>query len=538
MDSYSSLKFKIADDDREFEQIHRLNYRTFVEEIPQHEANPDSRLIDKFHPENTYAICLDDDRVVGMLAARGTRPFSLDQKLERLDSYLPPGRKVTELRLLSVEKAYRNGPVLRGLLAFLSRHCMQQGYDMAVISGAVRQQKLYQHLGFVPFGPVVGTPEAPFQPMLLTLENFRERSHVVFRPLKSSERAKSPLKFLPGPVDIHPRVRQAFESAPVSHRSKSFVADFQRIKTMLCQLSGASQVAIILGSGTMANDAITGQLSLRRTPGLILSNGEFGERLVDHAHRFGLKFEVLEAQWGQAIDPGQIHQALDRAVSTDWLWAVHCETSTGVLNDLPTLKQICSARRIKLCLDCISSFGTVPLDLREVYLASSVSGKGLGAYPGLSMVFYNHEIAPAGDSLPRYLDVGLYAKYQGIPFTHSSNLIYALRAALERLSSRNDGFVELAELSVWLRQELRAMGFKIVAADAHTSPAVVTLDLSPEINSEQFGRRLEAEGFLLSYGSEYLLRRNWIQICLMGEHSREKLTCLLAGLRRIAPAPA
>src|SRR5258705_12712928 len=47
-----SLRFKIAGDNWEFEAVHRLNYKTFVEEIPQHARNPDQRLVDKFHAEN------------------------------------------------------------------------------------------------------------------------------------------------------------------------------------------------------------------------------------------------------------------------------------------------------------------------------------------------------------------------------------------------------------------------------------------------------------------------------------------------------
>jgi aspartate aminotransferase-like enzyme len=48
-----------------------------------------------------------------------------------------------------------------------------------------------------------------------------------------------------------------------------------------------------------------------------------------------------------------------------------------------------------VCVDAISSLGSVPLDLADVHLASGVSGKGLGAFPGLAIVFYNHDIAPA-----------------------------------------------------------------------------------------------------------------------------------------------
>jgi hypothetical protein len=180
---FGSLKFKIATDDWEFEQIHHLNYSTFVEEIPQHGSNADRALIDKFHRENTYIICLDRDRVVGMIAVRGKRPFSLDHKLENLDALLPAGRKLCELRLLAVEKKYRNGWVFWGMGKLLTEHCLKMGFDLALISGTTRQQKLYRHLGFVPFGPLVGQAGAQFQPMYLSLESFRRRARMFRRAI-------------------------------------------------------------------------------------------------------------------------------------------------------------------------------------------------------------------------------------------------------------------------------------------------------------------------------------------------------------------
>ena len=47
---------------------HRLNYKTFVEEIPQHERSATERLVDKFHAQNTYLISLSGRKLVGMLA--------------------------------------------------------------------------------------------------------------------------------------------------------------------------------------------------------------------------------------------------------------------------------------------------------------------------------------------------------------------------------------------------------------------------------------------------------------------------------------
>jgi aspartate aminotransferase-like enzyme len=520
-----SLQFKVATEDWEFEQIHHLNYRTFVEEIPQHEPSTKPRLVDRFHHENTYLICLCGDQVVGMIAMRGQRPFSLDQKLPDLDSYLPSGRRPCEIRLLSVERDFRNGQVFRGLTALVWQYGTDRGFNLAVISGTTRQQKLYRHLGFVPFGPLVGTGEAQFQPMYLTLETFEKNAEEFFRtPLRSA----GPVSFLPGPVTIHRRVRRAFERPAESHRSDRFVAEFQKTRQRLCQLVGARHVEILLGSGTLGNDAVAAQLTLEKTPGLVVSNGEFGERLIDQAQRFGLNFESLKFGWGERFDLAAIGRFIERG-ELGWVWCAHTETSTGMLNPLPALQDLCTEAKVKLCADCISSIGVTPVNLDRIYLATCASGKGLAAYPGLSMVFYNHAITPS-KRLPRYLDLGWYAEHQGIAFTHSSNLIHALDAALQREDWPRK-FADLDEVSRGLRAKLRGAGFTLITPDAESAPGVATIDVSPALDSAEIGRQITQAGFLVSYNSDYLRRRNWIQICLMGEFAVEKLDSLIAHLQ-------
>lgn len=169
----SNLIFKVADQEDEFEQIHRLNHDTFAGEIPQHAPHPDGRLVDKFHDENTYIVAKNGEEVVGMICGRGNRPFSLDSKIPNLDEYLPKDRKVCEVRLLAVKKGWRSGPILPGLLLGIWRVCGgQQGYDHVIMSGTTRQLKMYRRLGFKPFGPLVGTPGAYYQPMELTYESW------------------------------------------------------------------------------------------------------------------------------------------------------------------------------------------------------------------------------------------------------------------------------------------------------------------------------------------------------------------------------
>lgn len=528
--SQTPFLFKVASEDWELDQVHRLNYRTFVEEIPQHEKSETRALVDKFHRENTYLICLDGKELAGMVAVRDKRPFSLDHKLDNLDAYLPEFDRICEVRLLSVEKDRRTGRVFPGLLKLLGEHCMDMGYDIAVISGTVRQRRLYEHMGFASFGPLVGTADALYQPMYITRRTFVKKFKAFSRLMSDPTAAERIVNFLPGPVGISEPVRKVFRSDPVSHRSKAFVRDFQNTKYLLCEIVGADRVEIMVGSGSLATDAVAAQLSLLDRPGLILRNGEFGHRLAKHARGLGLAFATVDAEYGDVFAREDIERALDDNPETGWLWAVHCETSTGVLNDLETLKEVCAVRGVKLCMDCISSIGTVPVDLRGVYLATGVSGKGLAAFPGLCMVFYDHPVSPAPHRLPRYMDVGLYAESDGIPFTHSSNLIYALQEAVERLS-RDDSHESLAELSRWLREEIERMGLSILVPSQHASPAVLTIVVPQGVCSVDVGDELEREGYLVSYMSAYLRERNWIQICLMGECQRESISPLLGVLK-------
>jgi aspartate aminotransferase-like enzyme len=336
--------------------------------------------------------------------------------------------------------------------------------------------------------------------------------------------------FLPGPVSINVNAYEAFCNEPVSHRSKEFIRDVNHTKKMLCRYANAENAEIFLGSGTLANDVIGAQLSAIGGAGLVLSNGEFGDRLIDHATRFGLEFGILQADWGEMFKPQEIREAVTQYAKNGWVWAVHCETSTGIVNDLDLLKEVCREEGIILCMDCISSIGTIPVDLNGVHYASTVSGKGLASLPGLAIVFYKEHVSTDKKSIPRYLDLGLYRNSNGIPFTTSSNLMYALRTALDS-DTREKRFVMISELAIWFRKRLVDLGFKIITPMEKSSPAIFTIELPREISSQAVGEDLQNKGFLISFNSSYLLERNWIQIILMGECSREKLQVLLDELK-------
>ncbi len=533
MDKYI---FKEASEPWEIEEVHRLNYRTFVEEIPQHDHNAEHRLVDKFHDENTYLVVLQGRSLAGMMAVRTNRPFSLDKKLKNLDSYVPPGRNLAEIRLLAIDPNHRNSKVLTGLLGLLYKYCKEHGIDMGLISGTVRQKKLYGRMGFTPFGPLVGSGSALYQPMYVAIETFNQYLPQDPESGKGKKDLPVNINLLPGPVQINDTVQEAFSNEPVSHREPRFLEDFNETRKMLCDLTSANNVEILQGGGTLANDVVAIQIASLKNPGIVLASGEFGHRLVDHASRAGLEFETVSKPYGTPVQRADIEQALEKQEGeSGWLWAVHCESSTGILNDMDMLKDICACHDMKLCMDCTSTIGTMDVQLEDVFLATGSSGKGLISFPGLALVFsHDTDIAPL-KSAPRCLDLGYYMLKKGMPFTLCSNLIRALRASL-RSKAWSDRFQDIRHEMATVRQLCEKHGIELLAPIDCAAASIVTIVLPPEVNSVELGNKLAKRGYLLSCNSEYLAERNWIQICLMGDSidsDAENLIPLIANPDRI-----
>ncbi|CAN5545803.1 hypothetical protein BH23ACI1_BH23ACI1_29820 [soil metagenome] len=87
----------------------------------------------------------------------------------------------------AIAKTQRSGRVLQRLLAGFWRYSLKEGFDAAVISGTTSQLKMYRRLGFEPFGLLVGTPEAQFQPMYVT----RDRAPDASRSFPATPRAEA-----------------------------------------------------------------------------------------------------------------------------------------------------------------------------------------------------------------------------------------------------------------------------------------------------------------------------------------------------------
>ena len=323
---------------------------------------------------------------------------------------------------------------------------------------------------------------------------------------------------IPGPTPVPERVLLAMGRHPIGHRS----ADFQKIvKRTTQQLQWLHQttgdVLVITGSGTAAMEAgIINVLSKGDTV-LCGDNGKFGERWVKLAKAYGLNVQVIQAEWGQPLDPEAFRASLeaDTAKAIKAVILTHSETSTGVINDLQTIASHVKAHGTALCIaDCVTSLGAcdVPMEAWGIDVIGSGSQKGYMMPPGLAFVAMSDRAWEAckHSDLPKfYLDLAKYRKSahsDSNPFTPAINLYFALEAALEMMQAEGleKIFARHARHRAAAQAGMQAIGLPLYAAEGYGSPAITAV--APEGLDAEAMRKAVKEKFdiLLAGGQDHL----------------------------------
>jgi len=346
----------------------------------------------------------------------------------------------------------------------------------------------------------------------------------------------------PGPVTLSDRVRAALTRGDWCHREPEFA---ELTRTLTASLSAvypdmgeAYPTVLLAGSGTAAVEGMLATFAPQKRRTLVIANGVYGERMARMLAAHGRPHHVVKHDWLAAPDLVLVEQALDELADASHVAVVHHETTTGRLNDLAALGDICRRRGVKLLLDAVSSFGAEAIDAEAWNLGAlaATANKCLHGVPGLSFVLAHRDAWVATDGAPGsvYLDLRNYFSAQHgdgfSPFTQPVQVAFALQEAL----------AEFAEQGGWQarRQTYRHRARRIHAALAESG--VTTLLPEAEYSSVLWsyrlpaGRRyaelhdrLKAEGFVI-YAGQGRLGDEIFRIAHMGDIKAEELDRLCA----------
>ena len=296
----------------------------------------------------------------------------------------------------------------------------------------------------------------------------------------------------PGPSPVHPRVLKAMSSHVIGHLDHYFLKVMDDCQSMLRELFNTkNQVTFpVSGTGSAAMEASICNVIEEGDKAVICINGVFGERMADVAGRFGAEVIRVEAPWGQPIDPSDLQEALKSNPGVTLVGIVHAETSTGVLQPIEEIGEICREHDALLLLDCVTSLGGVPVEIDKwgVQIAYSGTQKCLSCPPGVAPITFGEralgKVRERKNKVTSwYFDVSMVEKYWGndrvYHHTGPITMNYAIREALriifdEGLENR---FARHKEVSLALQKGVEALGLSMFAKEGARTPTLNTISL-------------------------------------------------------------
>ena len=353
----------------------------------------------------------------------------------------------------------------------------------------------------------------------------------------------------PGPSNVPARVREAMARPLLGHLDPAFLARMDEVQERLRRLFGTANALTLplSATGSAGMEACLCNLLEPGDAAVVGVAGVFGERLCDVAARSGARVVRVEAEWGTALDPDALAEAV-RRVRPRVVALVHAETSTGMCQPLEGVTEAARAVGAFALLDCVTSLGgiAVALDAWGFDAAYSATQKCLSCPPGLSPVSFSARALERVRARTRpvqswYLDVTLLAGYYGRErvYHHTApiSMIYALAEALRSLDEEGMAARERRHRAAAraLLEGVAPLGFEPLVAAEHRLPMLTTLRLPEHVvrRGEADLRRalLERHGIEIGGGLGKLAGTIW-RIGLMGENARvECVERLLEALR-------
>ncbi|MCP4297105.1 MAG: 2-aminoethylphosphonate--pyruvate transaminase, partial [Proteobacteria bacterium] len=259
----------------------------------------------------------------------------------------------------------------------------------------------------------------------------------------------------------------------------------QKIRRELLDLAGVDEAytaTLMQGSGTASVESVIGSVIPEKGKLLVLTNGEYGNRIGRIAQYLGIPIVTIDSGELQPVDCNRMEEALRADKEITHVAVVHCETTTGMLNPVEPVGEITKKYEKVFILDAMSSFGGIPLNMESLnvdYLVSSAN-KCIQGVPGFGFIISRKEELKRTAGWARSLSLDLYDQWECMEknngkwrFTSPTHVVRAFSKAMEELEE--EGGVEkryqrYSNNQKKLVQGMRSLGFNCLLDDALHSP--------------------------------------------------------------------
>ncbi|MEM9631204.1 MAG: 2-aminoethylphosphonate--pyruvate transaminase [Pseudomonadota bacterium] len=287
----------------------------------------------------------------------------------------------------------------------------------------------------------------------------------------------------------------------------------QRLIDLLGDGSDDFDCVPMQGSGTFSVEAMLASFIPKDGKALVLANGAYGLRAAQTLDYLGRDYQLLDK--GDYLPPRgyEVAQILAADPAITHVVAIHCETSSGILNPVEEISEAVYAAGRKLLVDSMSAFGAIPLEVSQIRYEAMVSSanKCIEGVPGFGFILARKSELEAAKGNSHSLSLDVHAQWAHMNktgqwrFTPPTHVVAAFLEALRAheteggVTGRGRRYTQNRDVMV---KGMRELGFETLLDNRWLSPIIVTFfcPADPNFIFNRFYELMKDKGFIIYPG--------------------------------------
>ncbi|MDY6038349.1 MAG: alanine--glyoxylate aminotransferase family protein [Eubacterium sp.] len=310
-------------------------------------------------------------------------------------------------------------------------------------------------------------------------------------------------------------------------------------KTMNTQM----RAFIMGGEGILGLEAACASLTEEGDRVLVIDNGIFGKGFEGFVTMYGGEATVLSSDYRNPVKLDDLRAFLSKDSDFKYATVVHCDTPSGVMNDVEAISRLLDEFGIMTVCDSVAGMFGEPLNLSKskIDILCGGSQKALSAPPGLTMVWVSDRAFEAMKSRKSairafYANILLmedYYKNQWFPYTMPISDIMGLRVAIENYLGDLNFQERHSKLAKAVRKTVTKAGLGLYL-ESGFSNNVTVIEVPQGITDEELLNEIREDFGILISGCFDVLKGKVVRIGHMGENANvEDIAATLDAMQKV-----
>ena len=336
----------------------------------------------------------------------------------------------------------------------------------------------------------------------------------------------------PGPTEVRENVRIARALATTN---PDLDLQFYEFYKETCEKIGEflktkNSVRILSGEGILGLEAACASLTEVGDRVLVIDNGIFGEGFADFARMYGGEVVFFKGNRKCKIDIVELEKFLEKDHDFKYATVVHCDTPSGVLNDIAKICPLLKAKGILTVVDSVAAMGgeDIRVDEWQIDIALGASQKCISAPAGLTLLsisedafkFMEQRKSPIASYYCNLLVWKSYYEEKWFPYTPPISDIVGLRQAVDNILEDKVIIERHDSIAKATRKAVMEAGLNLYVEEGYSN-TVTVIEVPNGINDKELLKIMLDEFNVFISGSFGYLKGKVIRVGHMGENAKK-----------------